>query len=121
MKPIIMQDWVTIQGTSNVNIVMSASEWLNTGTFEDISFYLECRRITSTPSLQYETSPNRDERLFYLMGAAVAISVGVTAAKNFYVATAQAPVSQWTRWKLIAPAANWDVTFRIMASANSKE
>ncbi len=121
MRPIIMQDWITIQGTASVNIVMSQVDWILTSTFEDITFYLECRRLTSTPSMQYETSPARDDALFYRMGAAVAIATGVTAAKNFYTANADAPVSHWTRWKLIAPAALWDVTFRIMASANSKE
>src|SRR2546430_4743332 len=30
MQPIIMQDWITIQGTSGVNITMSQADWLIT-------------------------------------------------------------------------------------------
>ena len=119
MQPMVMQDWITIAGTANTNIAMSQADWLLTAPFQDITFYFECRSLLSTPSIQYETSPGRDEQLFFAMGANTAVATGVAAAKTFYTANANAPVSHWARWKLVAPNAAWNVTFRIMAAGNS--
>jgi len=120
MQPIIMQDWITIRGSASNNVIQSQSAWLLTAPFQDITFYIDVREMTSTPQFQFETAPSRDEVLFVRMGAAFAPTVGSTVVKNYYAANADAPVSHWARWKLVAPAVTpWDLSFRIMAVGNA--
>lgn len=125
MQPIIMQDWITIRGASAnpaSSVTMSQADWIMTAPFQDITFYLDVREVTgATPAISYETSPARDEALFKLLGAApINMATGLPTITSFTLAGATVPVSHWTRWKIVGPtSALWDVTFRIMASANS--
>jgi hypothetical protein len=122
MQPIIMQDWITVRGTgTTTSVVMSQPDWILTAPFQDITFYMEVRNITGTPVINYQTAPAKDDYLFQNLGAAAGITMvaGVTVSP-FTLSGATIPVSHWTRWRLTATAgAPWDVTFRVMASANA--
>lgn len=123
MQPIIMQDWITIRGTSSTTpVAMSQSDWLMTAPFQDISFYLDVREVAGPVAVKFETAPSRDDAqgssLFVAMASLSVSTVGQTVT-NVYAANANFPVSHWTRWSLTGPGSAWDITFRVMAAGNS--
>lgn len=122
MQPIIMQDWITIRGTTTSTVViMSQADWILTAPFQDIVFYMDVREVSGTVAMHYQTCPARDDVLFQNLGAVggVAVAAGLTVT-SFPLANATVPVSHWTRWRLTASVGTpWDMTFRIMAAANS--
>ena len=106
MQPIIMQDWITIRGAASSTVIMSQADWILTAPFQDIAFYLDVREVTgTTPAISFETAPARDEVLFKNLGAAaINLAAGLTVT-SFTLANATVPVSHWTRWKIVGPAA----------------
>jgi len=119
MKPIVMQDWVTIKGTANNSVIQDATKWLQTGPYQDMFFYIDVRELSNITTINIETAPSRDDVLFQ-----AAVSAAVTIGTNFKTALLTVggttpPIGAWTRWKCVAPAAVWDLTFRILAVGNS--
>lgn len=128
MYSYILQDWTTIRGTSNtVPIVQNEADWLGFSSFQDIAFWIDIREFTNTGggniTLNLQTAPTKDEVLFQTMtncSITVGLATPVTPLPTCILASGPAtPMSTWVRWSLIYSVANsWDVTFRIIASAN---
>jgi len=122
MQPIVMQDWITIRGAASTTVIQSQADWIFTAPFQDVTFYLDVREFSpvSAVTLAYQTAPAREEALFQTIASTAAINAATPFAPvNVFLANALIPVSHWTRWKLSAGAATWDLTFRIMMAGNS--
>jgi hypothetical protein len=75
----VLQDWITIRGTTvaggNVfggagDIIQGESTWMGFSSFQDVVFWLDIREITPpTTSLNFafETAPTKDNNLFTSM------------------------------------------------------
>ena len=128
MRPILMQDWITVRGTASGNpVAQDPADWLLTAPFQDMTFILDIRELTAlgtAGNFIIETAPIRDETLFQngvvknLSGAVGQIAVGLTNITSILAAQPNPPIAHWTRWRILAPAAAWDITFRIWASSN---
>ncbi len=122
MQSILLQDWVTLNGPSGGTIIQGESSWLDVGMFQDLVFWLDCRKTVASPlNLSYQTSPRKEDALFASMVAAVdmsaAASGGVVVATPVLAASALVPPGRWARWSITAAAA-WSATFRIYVSGN---
>jgi hypothetical protein len=119
-----LTNWTTMRGASSVTtITQSEAQWLDLTGFEDIVTWLEVKNVTAGGgtgvTLQYQTSPTKDESLFAGTAAAFAPTTGVTVTKAL-MSAANVPVARWLRWQLGSGAAtaSWDATFRIWIAAN---
>jgi hypothetical protein len=127
----VLQDWVSLKGSGTTNIVVQgADQWLDMTPYQDIQFWLDVRQLTltggTTPALNmsFETAPAKDDALFTSMVAQFAMVAG--SGPSVYQAlltNAAVPIARWLRWRLIPvgspPPSAFDVTFRIVLSANS--
>ena len=119
MRPIVMQDWVTIKGTAGNSVSMDATKWIDTGPYQDFFAYVDVREATNITTINIETSPNRDELMFTAAGATTfAIGNNLVRVVLSSIGTFT-PIGAWTRWRCVAPAGAWDITFRILAAGNS--
>ena len=132
MYGFVMQDWVTVRGSTLAQFNQNESDWLNLSAFQDVVFWVDIREVTTTGVLSFflQTAPTKDEVLFQTMPAggagssfpaAVATPVLVAGAlpRAILAASPNVPLSTWVRWAVSnSIAATWDVTFRILASAN---
>ncbi len=123
MHTFVLQDWITVRGASGINITQSESEWLDLTQYEDLTLWIDCKEITGTTvTINIETSPTKDDTLFSAMYAATLTTTLVspsTAAAKILMSSATVPVARYVRWKLVAPAAAYDATFRVFISANA--
>lgn len=126
MYALLLQDWVTLQGTAAVtSLTQSELSWLDMSAFLDLVTWLEVTEIT-TPGTFYcavQTSPTKDEALFTAMNdvvtvAATPMAVGVQVGV-YLRDTALCPLSHWLRWQILNPGGLvWNMTFRIWVAAN---
>ena len=121
MHSFILQDWITIRGTTSNNVIQGESSYLDLAPYQDITFYLDVREVSATPaSLQYQTAPIRDEVLFQsMMATPITLSAPSTTVTHVPITTAACPIARFVRWQLLGPAAAWDVTFRVLAAATA--
>lgn len=121
MDAILLQDWLTLNGPAGGTIIQGATDWLDVGGFQDLVFWLDCRKVTASPTVSYQTSPREENAFFASMVAAVdmsaAASGGTVVATPVLAATALVPPARWARWSITASSA-WSVTFRIYVSGN---
>jgi len=134
----VLQDWITIRGSSIADVIQGESGWMGFSSFQDIVFWLDVREATfptggGTPSLTwyFETSPTKDNNLFTPMSTATVSLATLTtpgvqlltgALPRVILASGPAvPLATWVRWRL-SPAGTtappWDATFRVLAAAN---
>jgi hypothetical protein len=103
-------------------VIQSERDWLDVGMFQDLVFWLDCRKASSSPTLTYETSPRKEDAFFSAMVGAVdlssAASGGVVVATPVLAATATVPPGRWARWSITSAVDAWSVTFRIYVSGN---
>ncbi len=121
----VLQDWLTMRGSTNTLAVQNETDWLGFSSFQDIVFWVDVREVTTTGTLtlSFETAPTKDEVLFQqLTGASIGYPTGsssVTVKTVLLAANPAIPLSTWVRWKLSNSLnATWDITFRVLASAN---
>jgi len=126
MHTFVLQDWTTIRGTSNNTIAQGEKGWLDLSPFQDLFAWVDVRELTSTPSLFFDTSPTEDENFFVSMTGATNVTGGSSlvvatspAIVKLPMLTATVPLARYLRWRLVGPAAAWDVTMRIVVAANS--
>ena len=119
MHSFILQDWTTIRGAAGLTVTQGEVGWLDLSPYQDLIFWIDCREITSTPSITFQTSPTKDESLFTLIVAAqpLAALAGPSIVKAL-LSGATTPVARYVRWQVTAAAA-WDATFRVLVAANS--
>ena len=123
MDAFVLQDWVTVRGAASTTVTQSEHEWLDLAPYEDVVFWLQVSNVTSTPTLLYQTSPNKDESFFAaqtsgMTGTGIALTAASTAVVTPVLAwNATYPLARWVRWQLIPPSAAFDVTMRILVAA----
>jgi hypothetical protein len=134
MRAFVLQDWVTIRGASTVtSIVQNENNYLTLDAYQDAFFWLQVSELTNgstaTVMLNIETSPLKDETLFYpTQGLALTTTymsppkiIGVTLyGIQSGTSITTPPIARFVRWHITQTgnAATWDVTFRILVSAN---
>ena len=125
-----IQDWITIRGNSTITTINQAeSDWIGFSAFEDIVFWLDVRELTlggaTNVTVNYQTSPTKDDVLFVNMTAGPALTALPTIPTITKVLLAQnptVPLARWVRWQLDVTgvaSSTWDLTFRILAAANA--
>jgi hypothetical protein len=125
----VLQDWITVRGSTTQVFIQNESDWIGFSSFQDIAFWIDVREITSagTLTLNLQTAPTKDDVLFQPL--VTAITMAVTSPPPLIVAGAVPkailsssplnPLATWVRWTLTnSVASTWDATFRILASAN---
>ncbi len=114
---------LTIRGAANTSVIQDVGQWLFTGPFQDITFLVDVAEMTNSPTMMsIETAPSKDPAMFLTAVSpqvATSFGVGLNTGNVLLVANPGVPIGAWTRWKLNAPAATWDVTFRILATGNT--
>ncbi len=132
----VLQDWITIRGSSVADVIQGESGWMGFSSFQDIVFWLDIREATfpsTSPSLTwyFETSPSKDNNLFTPMPTATVALTSLTTPgvqllsgalpKVILGANPSVPLATWVRWRL-SPAGSgglpWDATFRVLVAAN---
>ena len=130
----VLQDWTTIRGqnTAGLTITQNESDWMGFSSFQDMVFWIDTREATfsgASLSLALQTSPSKDDVLFQSMYTASFVAAGYTPGLVFsgvnlprviLAAGPSVPLSTWVRWQLSQSGATapWDLTFRILVSAN---
>ena len=127
MHAILLCDWTTVQGTTSSSpIVQGDDQWIDLTPYQEAVFWVDCREVTGTVTLNLETSPSRDDVYFKSMVNPTAGQTGISlvngtapVAYAALLASAPTPLARWVRWKLVGTGSTWDATFRIWASCNS--
>lgn len=127
MQPILMEDWLTLDGTG-ADIVQDVDRWIRSAPFQDIFFSVDVRQASGPMTFYLETAPNRDEALFQSMVFGVGGAPGFTPAVglNYQIVRAsdpstKVPVSEWSRWRVTLGSVAGGpglVTFRVVAHGN---
>lgn len=139
----VLQDWITIRGTTGVSgnssggagdIIQGESTWMGFSSFQDLVIWLDIREATfpasGAASLTwfFETAPSKDSNLFTPMPAGSGLALtsltpGVQTLQKVILASASTtvPLATWVRWRVSPACINaqtWDATFRILVAAN---
>jgi hypothetical protein len=124
MQSLMLCDWTTIRGTAGSSPVnQGEDQWLDVTPYLDLVFWVDCREVTGTVTLNLQTAPTKDEVYFKNMVSATGLTtLAVAQGPVAYLALASStavPVAAWLRWQLTSNTATWDATFRIWLSANA--
>ena len=117
MEARLLQDFVTVKGTPNTNIIQPIYGWLDLGPYEDVILYCDVREApaSSPPTMSYETAPSANDASFVSMLTSFNLTVGVQT-NVFTASLANIPPARYLRWHITPGPSNWDVTFRIWAA-----
>ena len=137
MRGFVLQDWITIRGASTgiTQVTQDEASWLSMEMYQDAIFQLQVTELTLSGGalmINMETAPIKDETLWLPMGPGPTpsglnlMSTNVGASNVLPVilssiGTGGNPLMRWIRWRLIPSgsfSASWDLTFRIVMSAN---
>ena len=120
----LLQDWITIRGTSSVtSVTQLETEYLDAAPYQDVMVYIHVREFTgSSPTINVDTAPIKDESLFTpIITQSVSFFGNVLVVWKITLSGHVAvPVARWVRWRATATAgAAWDMTFRIVVAGNA--
>jgi hypothetical protein len=124
----VLQDWITIRGTqSGITIVQSEADWMSFQPYQDIVFFLDVKSVNlaglTSITLDYETSPVKDDSIFAKMITTTALTTAVTRQDKVLLSqNPTVPLARWVRWKLTpngTPTDEYGVCFRIFCAANA--
>ena len=120
MQPYILQDWITVRG-SVTTFTQGEAGWLDLAPHQDVVFYLDVREVTgTTPTITYQTSPNKEDVLFQNMVTPFNLVAGNPTVTSIRLnASPAVPLARYVRWQITGPAGTWDATFRVLAVANT--
>jgi hypothetical protein len=126
MDAYLLQDWTTRRGATTVGTLTQAeTDWLELRTYQDVVGWLEVKEFTPTsgniPTIAYQTSPSKDDSLFFPMAPPITVTTGVTTTPMLKtaIATTYTPLGRWVRWQIVVSGGvAWDLTFRIWIAAN---
>ena len=115
-RTLVLQDWTTLTGVADQEIVQPASEWLDVGSHADGIFWLEIRDsgTTDSPGIRLETSVlPEDEHFTTLTPFMTAMEATVSTFKVSRFADDVTPLLRYVRWKAGFVSAEWTMIFRI--------
>jgi hypothetical protein len=137
MRGFVLQDWITIRGatTGITQVTQDEASWLSMEMYQDAIFQLQVTELTlggGALVINMETAPIKDETLWLPMGPGptpmglnlTSANVGASNVLRVVLSSIGAagnPLMRWIRWRLIPTGpftAPWDLTFRILMSAN---
>ena len=130
MQSYLLQDFTTIRGSTITPVIQSEASYLAFSGYQDMLFWIDLREISppgaGNVTLAIETAPSKDEVFWtpmttqvFAVGAAVGLVLGPSLPSVILARGPTQPLMTWVRWKLTASvAATWDITFRIILSAN---
>lgn len=125
MDSLLLQDWTTIRGSSTVTILtQSETDWLDLRLYQDVVAWLEVKEFspppTHNPTLVYQTSPTKDDALFFTMAYVPITTTGVmtTVMLKDAMPPGSPPCARWFRWQIQIGGFPWDLTFRVYVAAN---
>lgn len=125
MHAFTLQDWNTIRAQSGIQTITQGEDgWIDLSPYQDVVFWVDCREVTGTVTIQFQTSPCKEDATFQNMltgsGVTMTAQSAPQTAKCILSSTTATPVARYVRWQLAGPATGgWDSTFRILLSANS--
>jgi hypothetical protein len=121
-----LQDWTTIRGAAGaLTMTQEENGWLDLTPYQDVVFWVDVKSALVTATMTLQTSPSKDDALFLPLASGVVLPPGGNAAPTVVSAlmvtalSPNVPLARWVRWQLVGSSGPWDVTFRILASANS--
>jgi len=120
----LLQDWITIRGTSSVTTVTQLeTDYLDASPYQDVMVYVHVQEFSgSAPTINVDTAPLKDESLFspmFSQNVSVAGN-GLLVWKVTLSSRPSVPVARWVRWRATATSGSaWDMTFRIIVAGNS--
>jgi len=121
MDALLVQDWVTIRGVAGITVAQTETGWVDLGPYQDIVVWLHGQEASGLGmSLNYQTSPTKDDSLFFTMGFVNDLSSGivVTSLLKETIPPGSPPIGKWFRWQLAPAPGAWDMTFRLYLAAN---
>jgi hypothetical protein len=128
MRTILLQDWITVQGTSGGGGVPSVTQtqggWLDVSSFAAATFWIDVSQVTNPSSaanvvLTFQTSPTLDEAYFQPVAPPInPLTINTTPQ---VVQTTRSlglvPLARYLRWKISTSnkdiAGTFGATFRI--------
>jgi hypothetical protein len=119
---LLLQDWVTIQGSANMTVTQGEQGWLDVSAYDDVVFSLDVKNALisgGATTLNYETAPVPHDAAFVGMVPGLtppAVGVTVTPALGLY---ANVPLAQYLRWRFTSTSTSFSVTFRLWIAAYS--
>jgi len=120
MYGLVLQDWVTVSGSTTAMLVQDESDWLDMTPFQDLTAWIQVNEATNAPSLYLETAPSKDDVLFVSMSAGgFPLSTPGVQVGQLQLGLAAVPLAQFLRWRIAPVVSGWDVTFRILLAANA--
>lgn len=124
MHTFILQDWTTVRGSNNT-VIQSEADWIDLTPYQDVVIWIDVREVTGTVALQLQTSPTKDEVFFLAAPGGTGIyqlspvTATTQAPQKVLMSAATVPLARYLRWQLSSASTPYDVTFRIMISANA--
>jgi hypothetical protein len=115
----LLQDWVTLEGTTTESVKQSASKWLNLEGYCDAIFFLQVSGLMAPSTylyMSYETAPLNDPTLFTPMVSEFLMSTSSSPAVTTVLLSQNpsCPVAGLVRWSVRQSHPDpWGATFRI--------
>jgi hypothetical protein len=131
--PLCLQRWISLGGSNNRILAQDPSGWLDVSGYKDLVLYTEVAFVTdqaATTRLQIQTAPRPEGVLFaggvtnaFIAEYAFSTSpgLGMQALKVLRWADGAltgAPLSRFLRWRVVFPAAETTINFRIWLNLN---
>jgi hypothetical protein len=119
----LLQDWITLRGTSAITVLTQPeAQWFDASLFQDAVAWVDVEKTTfssGAPTLAFQTAATKDDVFFVNMGSQSFSAPGKSVIVMLKE-TAPTPLSQWLRWQLqVSSGATWDITFRVFCALNA--
>ena len=125
----VLQDWITINGSSTAAFIQNEGDWMGFSSFQDIAFWVDVRAVNlagGAMTMVLQTSPTKDDVLFQTLSNCTlnitTVSTPYTTAgalpKTILSSNPGVPLSTWVRWQVSNSITGWSLTFRILCAAN---
>jgi hypothetical protein len=114
-----MQDWLLLEGGA-AQITQPENGWLDLSDYQDVTFFLLVNSAaTGSPTISYQTSPDKTDAVFTNMVPAVTMTAATSpTVTQVLMLSATVPLARWVRWQ-VNGTAPWSASFRIVAAANA--
>jgi hypothetical protein len=116
VEPSLLQDFISLRGASNIQVVQTATSWLDLGDAEDITLYTDVREASGGGQLTFETSATMLDSQFVALVPQFTLATGLRT-DVVLASMAKIPPARFVRWRFnSAPGAPGQATFRVWAA-----